>query len=182
MKSRGDDRALEGIRDLLAYRLQKAAYYASRPGYHDFVREFGVTGVEWRLLGNLYADGPLSLARVAAEADLPPAQASRTLSGLVERGLVRRATDAADARSVQLTLTPAGRALYRRLFQRAAELHDALVAGLSHAERDSLFRALDHVADVGRALLAERPATDLVDRHNLSTRGTRARRDAPVRR
>jgi DNA-binding MarR family transcriptional regulator len=182
MTSRADDSALADIRDLLAYRLQKAAYYATRPAYRDYARDFGVTGVEWRLLGNLYADGPLSLARVAEEADVQLAQASRTLSGLVGRGLVRRATDAVDARSVQLSLTPAGRALYRRLFRRAAELHDALVAGLSPAERASLFRALDHVAEAGRALLAEVSATDSGARHNPSAPGTRAPRAAPGRR
>ena len=142
------------FRDLVSYRLQKAAFYATRPSYQVYAREFGITGIEWRLMGNLYTDGPLSLARVAAEADVQLAQASRTLSSLTRRGLVHSEADVHDGRSVRLSLTVEGRALYRRLLARAVKMHESLVASLTADERDSLFRVLDKLSEVGRELLA----------------------------
>lgn len=141
--------------DLLSYRLQRAAYYATRPAYLVYAREFGITGVEWRLMGNLYAEAPLSLARAAEEADVHLAQASRAIAALTRRGWVRSETDSRDARALRLALTAEGRALYRRLLERARRLHETLVAGLSAEEREALHRMLDQVAAAGRELLTE---------------------------
>lgn len=149
--------------ELVSYRLQKAAYYATRPAYLAYAREFGITGVEWRLLGNLYAAAPLTLARVAEEADVQPAQASRVLAALVQRGLVSSQTDAHDARAVRLALTAEGRALYRRLLARTARLHDTLVAELDAAQREQLYRMLDLIADAGRRLLVQARAAARAD-------------------
>lgn len=147
------------IRGLLAYRLQKATHYVTKPAYLLYSREFGVTGVEWRLMGNLYTDGPLSLARVCHEADVPLAQGSRTLASLTERGLVVRAAAKGDARSVSLSLTKPGRALYRKMFARAQAFNGVLAGALSSDDMAALSRALDVLADAGRALLeAERQA------------------------
>lgn len=151
--------APEALRALLSYRLQRAAFYATRPAYQAFGREFGVTGVEWRLLANLAGPGPVSLAEVAAEADVQVAQASRAVAGLVARGLVRRATDPDDARHLALSLTPAGRTLLRRLHARAEALNDAVAAGLDARERRTLLALLDRVAEGGRALMAAAPTS-----------------------
>ena len=77
------------IRELVSYRLQKAAYYATKHSYVVYTRKFGITGVEWRLIGNLYTDGPLSLVRLAEEVDIQLAQASRMMSSLIKRGLAQ---------------------------------------------------------------------------------------------
>jgi DNA-binding MarR family transcriptional regulator len=145
------------IRDLLAYRLQKATHYITKPAYLIYGRDFGITGVEWRLMGNLHADGALSLAQVCQEADVPIAQGSRTIASLAERGLVARAPDEGDGRSVRLTLTPAGRTLFRKVLARSCTLNGDLAGVLASDELAALYRALEVLANSGRALLeAER--------------------------
>jgi DNA-binding MarR family transcriptional regulator len=141
------------IQDLLAYRLQKATHYVTKPAYLIYSRDFGITGVEWRLMGNLQASAGLSLAQVCQEADVPMAQGSRTIASLAERGLVARAPDEGDGRSVRLTLTPAGRSLFRKVLARSQALNAGLAGVLTSEELAALYRALDVLAESGRALL-----------------------------
>jgi len=143
------------FRDLMSFRLVKASYYCTKPTYLSFLRTHKVTAVEWRLMGNLYADAPLPLARLAVEVDIQLAQASRTVSSLVTRGLVRSEADKKDGRSVQLSLTTEGRALYRRMFGEAVRRQERQLACLTAKELQVLCRALDKLADAGRAMFEE---------------------------
>lgn len=151
---------MDTIRDLVSYQLQKATYYATRPAYQAYGAKFGVTGVEWRLLGNLFADGPMSVRRLSVETDIQISQASRTVASLVERGLVQSASDRADGRSVQLSLTAEGRALYRKLFAEARRWNEALLAALTPEEAQVLLGALDKIAQRGRHELLGSPETE----------------------
>lgn len=143
------------IRELVSYRLQKAAYYATKHSYVVYTRKFGITGVEWRLIGNLYTDGPLSLVRLAEEVDIQLAQASRMMSSLIKRGLAQGESDENDGRSVKLSLTAEGKALYRKVFAEAVERHEKLLSVLSKTEQLYLFQALEKLADKGREMLEE---------------------------
>lgn len=150
-----EDETPKSMRDLMSYRLLKAAYYCTKPTYVSFLRAHKITAVEWRLMGNLYADAPMPLARLAMEVDIQLAQASRTISSLVARGLVRGEADKRDGRSVQLSLTPAGRTLYRRLFGEAVRRQERQLASLTRNEKQVLFRALEKLAVAGRAVYDE---------------------------
>jgi DNA-binding MarR family transcriptional regulator len=60
---------------------------------------------------------------------------SRLVDRLAERGLIDRAPDPADGRSVLLSLTPAGRDVQQRVGRaHARDVAQAMTAGLSHAE------------------------------------------------
>ncbi len=144
-----------GIRDLVSYRLQKATYFATKGAYLFYASQYEITPVEWRLLGNLYADGTLSVVRLAQEVDIQLAQASRTISGLVKRGLVAGQASQRDGRSVDLSLTPQGKALYRKLLAEATRYHDRLMASLTETEQGVLLQALEKLADAGQQLLRE---------------------------
>jgi DNA-binding MarR family transcriptional regulator len=140
------------IRELLTYRLQKAIVYTTRPAHAAYARRFGVTGVEWRLIGNLALDWPLSLRQLAKEVDVQLAQASRAVTALIGRGLVRADDDAHDGRRVMLSLTPEGRALYRQVFAQARKIDAALLSVLSEQETAVLFEMLERLAEHGRSL------------------------------
>lgn len=142
------------IRELIGYRLQKAIVLTTKSTHASFGAKFNVTGVEWRLIGNLSMDGPLSLRQLSEETDIKLPQASRTIASLIERGLVQGKDDAQDGRRVMLSLTTDGRALYRKVFAEAKRRHQELLAILSEKEQHDVFQALEKLAEHGRALQA----------------------------
>ena len=144
-----------GIRVLVSYRLQKATYFATKGAYLFYANRHGITPVEWRLLGNLYADGTMSVVRLADEVDIQLAQASRTISSLIKRELVIGQANPHDGRSVDLSLTPKGKALYRKLLAEATRYHDRLMESLAQDEQKVLLQALEKLAEVGQQLLRE---------------------------
>jgi DNA-binding MarR family transcriptional regulator len=143
------------IKDLVSYRLHKAAFHATKHAYLAYARRFGITGGEWRLIGILHTDGPISLARLAEEVDIQLAQASRMMSALIRRGLAQGRSDEKDGRSVTLSLTTEGEALYHQVFAEARARHEALLSVLTRTERAHLFQALQKLTDKGRAMLEE---------------------------
>lgn len=97
---------------------------------------------------------------IAAALDLDAGYLSRMLARLERDGLVRRTRSASDGRSINLSLTAAGRAHFTDLDARSAARAGDLVSGLTAAEQARLAAALDTV----QALLspgAPRPPTTL---------------------
>jgi DNA-binding MarR family transcriptional regulator len=142
------------IRDLLSYRLHVVANLLSRSAELRYRREFGVSLWEWRsiaLLGG--AAEPLSLNELARSAGIDKSQMSRVVSGLTKRRLVLRATDSADARSVRLVLSKAGRKLYEALIDAAGERDAAFKDCLSNREKESLDRVLKKLAEQARSMI-----------------------------
>ncbi len=151
------------IRDLLAYRLHRLANLVSSSAALRYRREFGVSLGEWRSIALLGAGAPMSLNALARAAGLHKSQASRVVSGLVDRGLVRRDPDVMDARGVSLALTLAGQRLYRRLIAAATERDARLRDALSPSERQTLDTTLDRLDTEARALIQServRPSRD----------------------
>ncbi len=142
------------IRDLLSYRLHTVANLLSRGAELRYRREFGVSLWEWRTVALLGAAAePLSLNHLAHAAGIHKSQMSRVVSGLAKRRLVLRATDSADGRGVQLTLTRAGRRLYDGLIGAAAERDAAFRGCLSDRETQVFDQALTKLAGQARELI-----------------------------
>ncbi len=119
------------IRDLVSYRLSRAASLMSRGAALRYRREFNVSLGEWRALALLAAGAPPSLMQLARAAGLDKAQMSRVVSSLVGRDLVVRD---GTGRAARLALTPSGQALYAGLIAAADERDRAFRATLSAAE------------------------------------------------
>lgn len=89
------------------------------------------------------SEGPSTPKELATIERVSAPSMTRTVSGLVEQGLVSRADDPSDGRQVILSLTAEGRALVRAT-KRAREGWMALrLKGLSDDEIDTLARAAD---------------------------------------
>jgi DNA-binding MarR family transcriptional regulator len=134
------------IKNLLSYRVHKLAGALSRGAASRYKREFGVSLVEWRTIALLGDFAPLSLKQLAALAALDKSLVSRTISALADRQLVQREVSPADAREVELRLSPAGVTLHAGLMRAAAERDAAFHGALSPEERavlDSLLRKLE---------------------------------------
>ncbi|MGN6525900.1 MAG: MarR family winged helix-turn-helix transcriptional regulator [Burkholderiaceae bacterium] len=82
---------------------------------------------------------------LGATLDATRTQVTRLLDGLEARGLVRRAPNAADRRSLQLESTPAGKALTRRAAQAVHPAYAAAWAGLGPESTRRTLRALARV-------------------------------------
>jgi DNA-binding MarR family transcriptional regulator len=126
-------------------------------------RDFSLDQREWRIVGLLGGYAPMSLLGLAREAKVDKSQASRSVSGLIERGLVRRESDTSDGRGVQLSLTPEGRALYRKVFARAVKRNEDLMSVLSPKERavleEALARLTAHAQDTLARVRGSRPGS-----------------------
>ena len=150
------------LKELFSYRLNRLAYVSSRIAAGLNESRYGVGPREWRILALLGAAPDMSLNALASEANIDKSQASRTVSDLIERGLIERSADAQDARGVSLDLTRAGKNLYQEMFPAAVERNEEMLAVLSEDEREVLERALEkmtsHMLNMLNDLKAEVPA------------------------
>ncbi|MFF7598458.1 MarR family winged helix-turn-helix transcriptional regulator [Streptomyces mirabilis] len=95
------------------------------------------------LLWLYHQDGPLSATDLGSCALISRSQVSRVIDALQARELVTRAPSAADARSVEVSITPQGRDLFERAdAARRETLSPVLADRLDPAELEELARIL----------------------------------------
>jgi DNA-binding MarR family transcriptional regulator len=99
------------------------------------------------VLGALVRGGAQRVSELAVRTGLVGTQVSRELRRLEREGLVARTRDTADGRAVQVTITPAGRAAYRRLRKASVDAADTALAGWRADELAQLARLLRRMAD-----------------------------------
>jgi DNA-binding MarR family transcriptional regulator len=149
------------IKELLAYRISRVANVISRSAALRFKREFGVTLGEWRIVGLLGSDAPLTVNRLARLAALDKAQMSRAVTKLSDRGLIRREYGA--GRSTVLNLTEQGQAVYAGLIHAANERDQLFLDALTPHEQDVLESALERLAVLANELEARERELDADD-------------------
>jgi DNA-binding MarR family transcriptional regulator len=91
----------------------------------------------WTLL-TLDAMSGASLGELARKQRIDAPAASRTVAGLVRRGLVRFELDREDRRRSRLSLTKAGAELVRKLRPIADDLRARVISGMNEKEEDAL--------------------------------------------
>ena len=100
------------------------------------------------------AESEMSLSGLAAALDLDPSTLSRTVDGLVRAGFVERAEDAADRRSLRLTLTKAGRAKVAYIDGVCNTYYGELFAGWGEKDQRCVLRAVGLLGERIRNLRA----------------------------
>lgn len=148
------------ITDLLAYRLHKVANLVSRSAAMRYKREFDVLLWEWRTIALLGAAGAMSLSELAKASGIDKGQLSRVASGLTARGLVLRTIDEVDNRKISLSLTAAGRKMYKGLNKVSNERNNQFVGCLTESERKSLAGILDKLEKKALELIAQERAAN----------------------
>ncbi len=121
------------------------------------LKPLGLTAAQAEVLQVLVEFGPLSLNALGRLLVCESGSPSRLVAGLVDRGLVTRASDQADGRAVELSISPEGLALVSQT--RAIEpIMEARVGGvLSPQEIEAANLIL-------RKMVAGSPAGDAVAR------------------
>ncbi|MEO8136979.1 MAG: MarR family winged helix-turn-helix transcriptional regulator, partial [Betaproteobacteria bacterium] len=144
--------SVAGIKQLISYRLHVLANLSARWAEARYQSRFRLKLLEWRAMALLGGYAPQSLTEVARGAGLEKSYASRTVTGLIKRGLVTSAPDDRDGRGKRFALTRSGRTLYAKVFADAIARSDAWLAVLSEVETVALMDMLQRLTDQARAL------------------------------
>src|SRR6266446_5317952 len=139
----------------LPYRLSVLTNRISTAIARVYVRRFGLTVPEWRVMAVLGRFGAMSANAVCERTAMDKVRVSRAVARLAAAGRLDRRTDAADRRRALLELTPRGRAVYDEIGPLALAVEARLLAQLSDADRADLARLLPKLEAVAATSFAE---------------------------
>ena len=146
--------AKAGLKQFLTYRMHVLNKLSERGISERYQTKLGITLPEARVIASVGSFGPFSIMELAKHANLDKSQASRAAEALIQRGLVARAPSAEDGRVVVISLTPEGRALFRKVMPIARKWNADLFSCLDEEQAQALGHALDKV--IARALANDR--------------------------
>ncbi len=115
------------------------------------VRHHGLTPQQFLVMVAVHERGGGSLGEIASHIRMDQPTASRIVTALMKRSLVRIDEDPGDRRRARIFLTPGGKTLAKELHTVAKEIRAASEAGFDAEERDAL-RSLLHavIANIDR--------------------------------
>ncbi len=140
---------------LPGFRLHLLARLSERYAELLYWRKFKLRMPEVRVIGVIGDRGNAPFGRVCRDTELDKSQASRLVARLARRGLLKRASDPADSRSVQLSLTARGRKLRAALYQDAVERNRRLFGILDATQSTALVESVEALMVRARALWME---------------------------
>jgi DNA-binding MarR family transcriptional regulator len=141
--------------ELPSFRLHILAGLSERYAELRYQREFGLRMREVRIIGVVGFHGAPTFGYVCKEAELEKSHASRLVGGLIKRGLLTRAADPDDSRSILLSLTARGRAVYGRIFDEALDRNERILSALTPAQRAALATSIEILIERIRGLWVE---------------------------
>jgi DNA-binding MarR family transcriptional regulator len=140
------------LADFLPYRMSVLANRVSRALARRYEWEFDLTIPEWRVMAVLGETGETTAGALAEATEMDKVAISRAATRLKSARRLATRVDAADARRTLLSLTPAGRSVYRRIAPLALTLQEQLLAALSPAERAAISALLAKLDAAARTL------------------------------
>ena len=143
--------AKAGLEQFLTYRLHVLNKLAERGIGERYQEKLGVTVPEARVIASVGSFGPFSIMDLARHANLDKSQASRAAEALIKQGLVQREASEEDGRVVLISLTPAGRELYRKVMPIARKWNADLFDCLNENEKAALGATLDKIIESAQA-------------------------------
>jgi DNA-binding MarR family transcriptional regulator len=129
----------------LTYRLHQLHKLTDADSQSSYPERTGLSMSDGRCLTTVGTFEPLSVKELAAKANLNKGQASRAAQALVDQGLVLKADHPGDGRGVVLTLTPAGRKVFKRAMDMVTQRNAQIFGCLSDKERTTLSAMLDRL-------------------------------------
>ena len=147
---------LASVDDLLLYRLSHLTGTAGAMVVRLCEGGYGITRREWAVLAQLYGEPEgLSPSVLAGRMHRDRARTSRALGALQGKGLIERVALAHDRRSVRVSLTSSGRAIYDELMPQVQAINARILQVLSPAQKAALDQALVDLHGQAQQLLAE---------------------------
>lgn len=136
----------------LLYWLAVISSRASAPVYKLCAERYGMSVAAWRLMAHLGERQPQSAKELGGRAAMDSVSITRALNQLDALGLLQRTIDAADRRRVVLRLSRKGRAAYEAIAPLSVAAEQAVVAGLTPAQRTELYKLTRRVWQDSEAL------------------------------
>jgi DNA-binding MarR family transcriptional regulator len=124
------------------YRLARLAEQVSLAVAEVYSERFALTRQEWRVLAILGMRPEIATKEIGPLTTLDKMQVSRAVQGLESRGIVGRKHHPDDRRELIVSLTPAGRALYRKIVPLALARESKLLEALTTDEVAALDRVM----------------------------------------
>jgi len=143
--------------DLLTMRMVYFFNVMRRSGVLAQRRLFEMSEVEWRIMVQLGIESPLSLNRLAEVTLQDRGQLSRTVKGMVERGLLTRRRRRGGP-TVDIAFAPDGEALYTRMVERALMRDERLTQDLDSTAEAALRRSIEAMITRAEEMLDEERA------------------------
>ena len=108
---------------------------------------YGVTPGQYGVLSYLWETGQANPRELARELSLENSTISGVLDRMQKKGLIDRLLDPGDRRSIQVVLTPAGRALEADVLKAVDEVNEEVLRGFDPETAETLIRCLQRIAD-----------------------------------
>lgn len=137
----------------LPLRLLLLAKIIDRVSKKTLQSEFGVSVAEWRVLAFLCLSGPATASFIGESAAIDQAEISRAVKALAARDLVRREFTGGSRKSMIISPTAEGEALFKRIRDQRRGYFATITKDLGKDEIGDLDRMLRSIAD---AVIAER--------------------------
>lgn len=137
----------------MTYRIDRLAqllHDASRALRREFAArttEHGLSATQWRLLGSVLRDGPMTQATLADRLDVEPISVSRLVDRMEQSGWVRREADPDDRRCRIVVASDKAQAIAPGVRQIVEEVTEEAMAGLPDETRRALQAALVSIID-----------------------------------
>ncbi len=142
------DSATLELQQFLPYRLSVLANRSSDALAREYSQRFGLGVTEWRVMAVLGRYPQLSANEVAQRTAMDKVAVSRAVARLLEAGRLTREFADDDRRRSMLRLSVAGQAVYEQIVPLALQFEQLILAGMSPAERQLLFRLLDRLDEL----------------------------------
>lgn len=130
------------LQQFLPYRCNNLAEKISVSLSKIYVDQFGISVAQWRILVTLAQEGELQAKRIGQLTNMDKVRVSRAVAILMAKKLLHRRSCDVDSRAAILSLSAAGKRLYKRIVPQALAWECALLEPLSVGEQQALFRII----------------------------------------
>lgn len=108
-----------------------------------YQQDYELSVHQWRVLANLKASGKLTAKEVGEETRMDKVKVSRALTGLEERGWIKREPHPTDQRAQLVSLTAQGSRAVSNIIPRALEWEKNLLKSLTENEQRLMLKIID---------------------------------------
>ena len=89
----------------------------------------------------------LSMGEISSKLSLDVSTTTRSVDGLVQRGLLKREPDTSDRRVVRVALAAKGKRIFARIEQQWLEIHRRVLEATPPSSRRAVVKAIQRIAD-----------------------------------
>jgi len=129
----------------LTYRLHQLHKLTDADSQSRYPERTGLSMSDGRCLTTIGTFEPISVKELAEKANLNKGQASRAAQALVDQSLVLKVDHPEDGRGVVLTLTPAGRKVFKRAMDMVTQRNEEIFGCLNEKEKSTLSSMFDRL-------------------------------------